>query len=170
MISLVSRLAAVLALSLPLAAGAADAQRQADVAARGAAVMPFDLHATTHFFTTTGIGGVQRVVARHPDDPVQVGLVRQHLQEIESRFRKGDFSGPEHIHGADMPGLAELRAAPPGEISISYREVRGGAELAYRTADPQLVRALHAWFAAQRSDHGTDAVDGHRGHPGHSGK
>jgi hypothetical protein len=157
-----------LALCLPLLAGAADGQRQADVAKRGGDVMPFDLGATTHVFTTSSNGGVQRVIAKRPDDAAQVRLVRQHLRQIEAEFRKGDFSGPEHIHGADMPGLAQLRAAPPGRISIAYREVPGGAELTYRTGDPQLVRALHAWFDAQLSDHGADAMDGHQHHPGHT--
>jgi hypothetical protein len=39
--------------------------------------------------------------------------------------------------------------------------VRGGAELVFRTRNPQLVGALHAWFDAQVSDHGRDAMEGH---------
>ena len=39
-----------------VAAQAADAQRHADVASRGADVMPFDLKATTHVFTKTAEG------------------------------------------------------------------------------------------------------------------
>lgn len=140
---------------------AADAARQAEVSRRGADVMPFSLAATQHVFTKTDDGGIQRVVARKPSDTAQIKLVRQHLREIETQFRRGDFTGPAHIHGADMPGLAELKAARPGAIGISYQDVPGGAELAYRTANPQLVTALHAWFDAQRSDHGHDAMAGH---------
>lgn len=142
-------------------AGAADATRQADVARRGPDVMPFSLAATKHVFTKTVDGGRQRVVARKAGDAAQVRLVRQHLREIESQFREGDFSGPAHIHGTDMPGLAQLQAAPRGAIAISYRDVPGGAELAYRTADPALVAAVHDWFDAQVSDHGRDAQAGH---------
>jgi len=28
-----------------------------------------------------------------------------------------------------MPGLAELKAAKPGQIAIAYKDVKGGAEL-----------------------------------------
>ena len=152
--------------SLPLASYAADAARQAEVARRGADVMPFSLAATTHVFTKTANGGVQRVIARNPADTEQVRLVRGHLREIESQFRRGDFSGPAHIHGMDMPGLAELKSAPPGSIAIHYQDVKGGAELSYRTADAKLVAALHRWFDAQLSDHGADAMAGHLHHPG----
>ena len=82
-------------------------------------VMPFRLDATTHVFTKTATGGVQRVVSKNPTDRVQTGLVRQHLHEIQSQFLSGNFAGPSHIHGADMPGLATLNAAKPGEIRIS---------------------------------------------------
>jgi hypothetical protein len=155
-----------LALAVTLAAGVAaaqptDATRQADVARRGADVMPFSLAATQHVFTKTSDGGTQRVVARKASDRTQVKLVRQHLHDIEAQFRRGDFTGPAHIHGDDMPGLAELKSAQPGEIAIRYRDVPGGAELAYRTANPALVTALHAWFDAQLSDHGHDAMAGH---------
>ena len=161
MTSLLRTLALALITALPLAATAADAAREADVARRGPDVMPFDLKATQHIFTKTADGGVQRVVARRKGDRQQVKLVRAHLRDIESEFRKGDFSGPAHIHGEDMPGLAQLRAAKPGDIRIAYREVAGGAELAYRTRKPELVSALHTWFDAQVSDHGPDAMAGH---------
>lgn len=139
----------------------ADAQRQSEVAHRGKDVMPFRLAATTHFFTKNAQGGVQRVVAKKISDTVQVKLVRKHLQEIRERFLAGDFSGPGHIHGQDMPGLAALKEAKPGQIDITYRQVTSGAELRYRTADSALVAALHQWFDAQLSDHGQDAQAGH---------
>lgn len=161
-------LALALITTLPLAATAADAAREAEVARRGPDVMPFDLKATQHIFTKKADGGVQRVVARRKGDSQQVKLVREHLREIESQFRQGDFSGPTHIHGENMPGLEQLKAAKAGDIRIAYRQVPGGAELAYRTRKPELVTALHAWFDAQVSDHGTDAMAGHE-HMHHGG-
>jgi hypothetical protein len=156
---------ALLALfSSPLVAQAADAQRQAEVAKLGAEVMPFSLKATTHVFTKTAQGGAQRVVAKSATDATQVRLVREHLHEIQTQFLKGDFSGPSHIHGNEMPGLAGLKAAKPGQVSIDYKDVDGGAELTYRTADAKLVAALHQWFDAQLSDHGPDAMAGHQHH------
>lgn len=147
-------------------AAMADAQRQAQVAGRGKDVMPFSLAATTHVFTMTAEGGVQQVVAKKSTDAAQVKLVRQHLQEIRDEFLKGDFSGPSHIHGQDMPGLVDLKLAKPGQIGIVYKEVKGGAELAYNTSDASLVAALHKWFDAQLADHGKDAMEGHAHHDG----
>jgi len=145
---------------LTLSSHASDSTRQADVARRGPDVMPFNLKATTHVFTKTADGGVQRVVAKSVADRQQVELVRAHLHEIQGQFLKGDFSGPSHIHGDQMPGLAQLQEARPGQIAIDYREVSGGAELTYRTDEPKLVSSLHAWFDAQLSDHGPDAMAG----------
>jgi hypothetical protein len=139
----------------------ADAQRQSEVANRGKDVMPFTLAATTHIFTKNAQGGIQRVVAKKSSDNAQVKLVRKHLREIREQFLRGDFSGPSHIHGQDMPGLAALRAAKPGQIDIAYKDVKGGAELRYKTTDATLVAALHQWFGAQLSDHDKDAMEGH---------
>jgi hypothetical protein len=148
----------------PLAAYAADPERQAEVAKLGADVMPFSLAATTHIFTKTKDGGTQQVVAKNADDAEQVRLVREHLRDLKTRLGQGDYSGPSHIHGDAMPGLAQLRAAKPGQVRVSYRELKHGAQLTYRTADPALVSALHAWFDAQLSDHGADAMAGHEHH------
>lgn len=139
----------------------AENQRQAEVAQRGGDVMPFELSSTTHFFSRSVHGGVQQVVAKHANDPVQVRRVREHLETIRRQFLSGDYSGPSHIHGQDMPGLAALTAAAPGQIEIAYREVAQGAELSYTVASASLVTALHQWFDAQLSDHGEDAQAGH---------
>lgn len=144
----------------------ADAQRKSQVSELGKDVMPFSLPATTHFFSKTAEGGVQQVVAKKANDTDQVKLVRQHLKEIRTQFLKGDFSGPGHIHGTDMPGLDELRQAKPGQVAIAYKDVKSGAELSYKTANPSLVIALHKWFDAQLSDHGNDAKEGHAMHEG----
>ena len=154
--TLIAALLASAAASVP----AGDAERQAEVARRGADVMPFSLKSTTHIFTKTDDGGVQRVVAKSASDAAQVAMVRRHLQQIRTQFLAGDFSGPTHIHGADMPGLHALQSATPGQVAIDYAEVPGGAQLAYRTKTPELVSALHDWFDAQLSDHGHDAMPG----------
>ncbi|WP_034292201.1 hypothetical protein [Herbaspirillum sp. RV1423] len=143
-----------------------ETQRQAAVAERGKDVMPFNLAATTHIFAKTAEGGVQQVVVKKPADTAQVNLVRGHLRDIREQFLKGDFSGPSTIHGQDMPGLADLNAAKPGQIAIDYKDIKGGGQLTYRSADAILVAALHQWFDAQLSDHGKDAMAGHAGHGG----
>ena len=140
---------------------AADKTRQKAVAERGADVMPFDLKATTHIFTKSSMGGTQQVVVKNASDTEQIGLIREHLKIIAAQFSKGDFSGPTRIHGAQMPGLAELKAAHPGEIKIQYRKLKAGAEIIYMTQNQKLIVALHKWFDAQLADHGHDAMAGH---------
>lgn len=141
-------------------------QRQADVAQRGKEVMPFSLAATTHVFSKTAQGGVQQVVVKDAGNAEQIRLTRLHLQEIRDQFLRGDFSGPTRIHGQDMPGLAELKGARPGQLSIGYADLKDGAELRYTTSDVALVSALHRWFDAQLADHGKDAKAGHAEHGG----
>jgi hypothetical protein len=156
------RLAAAAAV-VALGAGCADDPpthgdhgRQADVAQRGASVMPFDLDRTTHHFSKTDSGGVQTVVADDPRDAAQIALIRQHLREEVERFRRGDFTDPGRIHGDRMPGLDALRGHG-GRITIDFASTPDGGRITYVTADPGLVAALHAWFDAQVSDHGTHA-------------
>ncbi len=138
---------------------AASVDRQAQVAERGAAVMPFDLERTTHRFAKTGTGGVQSVAADNPTDTTQIELVRQHLRGEAVRFRSGDFTDPVRIHGTDMPGLASLRDSA-GKVAVDDADTADGARITYTTSDPALVTALHAWFDAQVSDHCAHAPHG----------
>lgn len=133
--------------------------RQAEVAGRGASVMPFDLDRTTHHFAKTDTGGVQTVVADDPADAAQIRLIQQHLSHEADQFRRGAFTDPARIHGGDMPGLAALRDSA-GEITIDYAATDDGARITYRTTDTALVAALHAWFDAQVGDHGHHATAG----------
>jgi hypothetical protein len=134
--------------------------RQSEVVAKGSTVMPFDLDKTTHRFTPRPDGLLQEVVADEPADPTQIDLVREHLTDEAKRFRGGDFADPASIHGADMPGLAALSAGASA-ITIDYLDLPAGASLTFRTADPALVEALHAWGEAQVADHGEHAEHGH---------
>ena len=130
----------------------ASSARQQEVAQKGSMVMPFDLMKTTHFFDDRANGGVETITANNASDQEQVGLIRSHLTKESERFSRGDFSDPAAIHGNDMPGLAALERAGD-KLHVSYRDVAGGASLTYASADPEVVRAIHDWFAAQRSDH-----------------
>jgi hypothetical protein len=135
------------------------AHRQAEVASRGAEVMPFALDRTMHRFVPNERGGVQSVVSTD-GDPEQVRLIREHLSAERERFARGDFASPAATHGADMPGLATLAAAR-GRVSVAYADVPAGGELRFRSSEPTLVAAVHAWFAAQAHDHGRHAEQGH---------
>jgi hypothetical protein len=153
-------LALAVTVALTLLAGCGGSpDRQAEVAAKGASVMPFDLERTTHRFTKADTGGVQTVVADNPADTDQIDLIRQHLRMETDRFSRGDYTDPSRIHGNDMPGLAALRDGAT-RITVTYRDDPAGGQITYTTTDPALVPALHAWFDAQVSDHGQHAEHG----------
>jgi hypothetical protein len=137
----------------------APAARQAEIAARGRQVMPFDLERTTHRFTRSATGGVQAVTSDDPADTGQVRLVREHLAKEAARFGRGDYGDPASIHGDRMPGLRDLEQGHD-RIGVDYAELPAGATITYTTADPSLVKALHAWFDAQVTDHGRHAEHG----------
>ncbi|MDP1549060.1 MAG: aspartate carbamoyltransferase [Nitrosomonas sp.] len=139
----------------------ADEDRLDEVAERGAHVMPFDLEKTTHVFSKTDTGGIQQVIANDKSDTKQISLIRSHLSGITDEFKQGNFSNPEKIHGASMPGLAELKTAKTGQIKIEYKELPDGAEITYSTHIEKLKLAIHQWFDAQLSDHARHAVSGH---------
>ena len=133
--------------------------RQATVASIGAQVMPFDLTKTTHTFKKTADGGHQLVTANDPADTEQTTLIRQHLRDEQANFTKGNYDDPARIHGMNMPGVSEL-AAGYHHITVTYQHQPAGGELDYRSDDPALVTALHAWFDRQVMDHGDHARPG----------
>jgi len=132
--------------------------RQAEVAARSAQVMPFDLEQTTHVFQQLSDGGLQTVTANDVTNTQQIALIQAHLQEEAGKFRRGDFGAPATIHGQDMPGLDDLKAGA-AKIDVEYTALPYGGQIRYATSDPTLIMALHHWFAAQISDHGAHASD-----------
>jgi len=152
----------------PIGAGErATESRLDEVQQRGEKVMPFSLEQTTHIFTQTEKGGIQQVIAKEHAGAEQIGRIQAHLSKISSQFRQGDFSDPATIHGDDMPGLATLRQAKPGQIKIEYKELRNGGQINYSTEDPRLVKAIHQWFDAQLTDHARHAIPGHPHDPSH---
>ena len=110
--------------------------RQAEVAARGAHVMPFDLDATTHRFEPVDTGLVQTVVADNRRDTEQVALVREHLAHEAARFHAGDYGDPAAIHGDEMPGLAQLEAGAAA-IAIAYQPTDAGGRITYAPTTPR---------------------------------
>jgi hypothetical protein len=149
------------------AAEKATEERLDEVAKRGAHVMPFSLEQTTHVFSKTDKGGLQQVIAKDSSNSEQIRLIRERLSKIAGEFIQGDFSDPAKIHGEEMPGLAELETAQPGQIKIVYKELPNGAEIDYSTHDTKLIEAIHKWFDAQLSDHARHAIPGHPHHQMH---
>ena len=128
--------------------------RQAEVKQRGSSVMPFDLDRTRHVFTDLPDGGEQTVTALNAADATQIRLAREHLEEEAAKLRAGDIGDPAAIHGTDMPGLAELRKGAR-RVSVTYTQLDDGARLRFSTNEPALVKAIHSWFKAQSTDHGS---------------
>lgn len=123
----------------------------------GSHVMPFDLSRTTHIFEMTESGGIQQVVAKTPDDTEQVAFIQQHLQHEAIMFGAGDYSDPTSLHGDEMPGINEITAGA-AQINVEYTELPDGAQITFTTQDLHLITAIHRWFGAQLSDHGSDAM------------
>ncbi|OYY66374.1 MAG: hypothetical protein B7Y49_02955 [Sphingomonas sp. 28-62-11] len=117
--------------------------------------MGFDLDRTLHTFAPKRDGGVLTVTSRD-GDARQVESVRGHLEYQAKAFSGGDWANPVQIHGADMPGLAELMAAR-GKLTVTYRPIARGGKITFVTANTKINAALHQWFEAQNSDHGKHA-------------
>jgi hypothetical protein len=150
-------LAYVVAILLLLSSSSLFAQtKQEHVHQMAHSVMPFDMSKTLHIFKMTESGGVQRVLARDPGDTDQIVLIQQHLMLEAERFQQGDYSDPASLHGVEMPGLKALRAGASA-INISYAALPEGAEITFETKDLHLLTAVHRWFGAQLSEHGSDA-------------
>ncbi len=126
--------------------------------------VPYALEQALQTFTKTVHGGVQHVVAKSADNAAQIKLIQEHLLKIANAFRKGDFSASEHVHGADMPGLAQLKTAQTDDIKFEYETLPNGAQIHYSSEYPQFVQALHLWFDAQLKDHGSDVIPEHSQH------
>ncbi|MDP9088881.1 MAG: hypothetical protein M3O26_09110 [Pseudomonadota bacterium] len=152
-----SDFARFLAVLLGLGCSLALAQtKQEHVHHIGHGVMPFDLAKTKHIFRMTESGGVERITITDATAKDQLPLIQQHLQHVAEAFQRGDYSDPASLHGADMPGLRDLRDGA-AQIKVSYLALPSGAQITFETVDRHLLTAIHRWFGAQLSEHGADA-------------
>jgi hypothetical protein len=122
-------------------------------------MMPFDLNRTTHTFTQTTDGGVQKITVNDPADTRNLVLIRSHLRDEAEQFRAGNYSDPAKIHGMDMAGVKDLEQGA-ARVSVVYDEIPGGAQVSYTSTEPALVTALHAWFDRQSTDHAMPGMGG----------
>jgi hypothetical protein len=119
-------------------------------------VMPFDMSRTLHVFTMTESGGVQKVIVKDEADKDQIALIQSHLEHEYGDFSKGKYADPATLHGATMPGLADMERNA-AKIRVSYASLPNGAALTFETTDLHALTAIHRWFGAQLSEHGSDA-------------
>ncbi len=127
--------------------------------ARAQQVMPFDLNNSTHTFTKTNSGGVEKVVANSATDGKETASIRSHLSMVAGMFQAGNYSDPAEIHGMNMPGLSELEANA-AQTKITYSSIPGGGQITYSSSVPSFVSAIHAFFDRQSADHSMPGMGG----------
>lgn len=157
-------LTGLLVFSATLAAETSSPERQSEVHQRTQQATSYDLNKTLQTFTQTVHGGVQHVIARSANDKEQIKLIRDNLRQMTNDFKKGNFSETERIHGADMPGLIQLKRAQPDEIRFDYEALENGAQIHYSSEYPHYVEALREWIEAQAIDHNNDVINEHSQH------
>lgn len=123
----------------------------ADLQARGEVTMGVDQYTSTHLFDDLP-DGARIELQRNEDDPAGVAQIREHLQHIARAFAAGDFSDPAAVHGHEMPGT-EVMAEKKELITYSYAPLPRGGEVRITTSDPDALRAIHRFTAAQRGEH-----------------
>ena len=138
-----------------------DEQKLDEIAKREAHVIPLDLKKTTHVFSKTDSGGIQKIIVKDKSEKERIGLIRIYLSRMANDYQQGNFSDLERRYGADMPGLSELKAAKPDQIRIESKELPDGAQIDYSTESPQLIQAIHQLFDAQLRNLARHAVPDH---------
>lgn len=131
---------------------------------RGHRAMGVDQNTSTHRFDELPDGG-RIELQRDSDDQAGVATIRAHLQEIAAAFAAGDFSTPSFVHMREMPGAADM-ARLRGRIAYEYDPLPRGGQVRITTSDPEALRAVHAFMAAQRVDHRSGGA-GHSGDHDH---
>jgi hypothetical protein len=118
---------------------------------RGKKAMGVDQYTSTHKFDSFPDGG--RIELQHDtDDSVAVAAIRDHIREIATAFKSGDFSTPAFVHMQSVPGTKKM-AALRSKITYTAHNLPRGAELHISTKDTSAVAAIHEFMAFQRGEH-----------------
>jgi hypothetical protein len=123
--------------------------------ARGAAVMGFDQHKTTHHFFLFDDGGAIDIGVKDRADTVNRDAIRQHLPHIAQLFGAGNFDAPMLIHAEKaVPGTA-LMTALKDKVAYRYSETPGGGRVEITTVDKAALAAVHEFLKYQIAEHQT---------------
>ena len=125
-----------------------------DVNRHGDMAMGFSHLKTTHHFRLLAGGGAIEVQADNPTDREPLDLVRMHLQHTAQAFAEGDFRDPTLTHSRTPPGVPAMRRLK-SQISYRYEETGNGARILITTANPDALKAVHAFLRFQIDDHRT---------------
>jgi len=135
--------------------GACGQAKDADFAAmqeRGQTVMGVDQYTSAHVFEDLPDGGRIILERDSTGDTSGAATIRQHMHDIATAFRAGDFTKPFQVHAQVVPGTAVMGAQ---RSAIAYEVIdrpRGG-EVRLRTTSPAAVAAIHEFLAFQRTGH-----------------
>jgi len=118
---------------------------------RGQMAMGVDQYASVHHFDDLPNGG-RIALQMKADDSLSTAQIRTHLKLIQHAFEAGDFSTPEFVHVREMPGTAVM-TQHRARIKYTYADLPRGGEIRISTADPDALKAIREFMAAQRGDH-----------------
>jgi len=92
---------------------ARDSSAQDSTTARAEQVMPFNLNRTTHTFTKTDVGGVEKVVVNDPTDARNLALIRSHLANEAALFAPATTRTPPRSTAWTCPASSSSKLVPP---------------------------------------------------------
>lgn len=125
-----------------------------EMMARGAQAMGFDQERAVHQFLLYADGGSIDVSVRETTDHATLHAIRQHLQEITTLFKAGDFDKTALTHAQQVPGTGEMTRLKD-RITYRYEETPAGGRVRILTQDAEAARAIHAFLRFQIADHRT---------------
>ncbi len=135
-------------------------QPRARITPRAFGIMGFDQQTATHRVVLTRSGGVMRVTANDAGDAETAADISRHLRILASEFRRGDFNGPEAVHGQTPPGVDNMRRLRD-KIIYTAHPIAGGAELIISSQDQRAIDAIHRFLQFQMQEHDTPVAFSH---------
>jgi hypothetical protein len=124
------------------------------VTKRGDHAMGFSHEKTTHHFRLSPDGGAIEVTSNDASDTASREEIRNHLTHIATMFAAGNFDLPMFIHDKVPPGVPVMKRLK-AQIDYKFEAIDNGARVNIVTANPQGVKAVHAFLRFQIKDHHT---------------
>lgn len=124
------------------------------VTKRGDHAMGFSHDKTTHHFRLAPDGGAIEVTSNDAADTSSRDEIRNHLTHIATMFAAGDFDLPMFIHDKVPPGVPVMKRLR-AQIDYKFEAIDNGARVKIVTANPEGLKAVHAFLRFQIKDHHT---------------